>query len=380
MILQLAEYRRIALFSNQSSWLPDQGKYLVEVLHEEGRLRKLFIPEHGFFAEWQDQHKLDAPHYDFLNQDIDIVSLYGSSAESLKPRKQDFEDIDSLLIDIRDAGARYFTFITHLYYLLQAVQESGRNIPVLVVDRPNAAGNQVEGTVLPEKYSSFLGVAGLPHRYGLSIGELARYFKSKLNAEFDLQLMKPENDFWIQPSPNMPLRETVQVYAGQCLFEGTTLSEGRGTTRPFEIFGAPFLSYENVLKIRDEVLAEYPYIKDSFVLRPLQFVPAFHKHAGVVCNGFQLHVTGPGYHSLMLSMLLLRTIQSVSGYDIFLKEPYEYGSDRPAIEILLGDDSLLDFVRGKGNATEIQKYLRENEQAWITECREIGVGGNTKLI
>lgn len=367
-----SEFQNIALFSNHTSWLTTEGKYLAELLSEKKNLRRLFIPEHGFFAECQDQHKLDQPQYDFINNDVDIVSLYGNTEESLKPNHKHFDDIDALIIDIRDAGVRYFTFITHSYYFLQAIQNSDRNIKIIVFDYPNAAGNQVEGTMLPEKYSSFLGVAGLPHRYGLSIGELCLYFKAKLNAGFDLHIEKPENDFWIQPSPNMPTRETVQVYSGQCLFEGTTLSEGRGTTKPFEIFGAPFLSCDNVLKIRNEAVSEYPYAKDSFILRPLQFVPAFHKYRGEICNGFQLHVSGAGYHSLMFSMILLRAIQNITGTDIFLKEPYEYGSNLPAIEILLGDDFLLNFVRGKGNATDIQKYLRVNEELWINKFREIG--------
>lgn len=372
--------KNIALFSNHTSYLPTEGKYLAELLSEKKKLRQLFIPEHGFFAEWQDQHKLNQPQYDFINEDIDIVSLYGNTEESLKPNRKHFEDIDALLIDIRDVGARYFTFITHIYYLLQAVQNSDRNIKIIVVDYPNAAGNQVEGTMLPEKYSSFLGVTGLPHRYGLSIGELSLYFKAKLNADFDLHIEKPENDFWIQPSPNMPTRETVQVYSGQCLFEGTTLSEGRGTTKPFEIFGGPFLSYDNVLKIRDEVLAEYPYTKDSFILRPLQFVPAFHKHGGEICNGFQVHLKGPGYHSLMLSMILLRKIQDHSVENIFLSDSYEYGSDKPAIEILLGDDVLLNFVHGKGEVSEIQQYLREQEQIWFQICRGLSFGATQTVL
>ena len=368
---EVLHHGHLALFCNQTSWHFSSGKYLVEILAQRGILKKLFIPEHGFFSELQDQIKLDETEkYSFLAPEAEIISLYSSKKESLYLQKNDLQDIDVLLIDIQDVGSRYFTYINSLYYLLQHLNGLSSSPSLIIIDRPNPAGRKVEGSKLPEKYSSFLGLEGLPHRHGLTIGELSKYFYAQMKASFSIEVIpfdedEFDNPFLIQASPNFPTHQIAKIYTGQCLFEGSILSEGRGTTKPFEIFGAPFLDWKILEKIREDLSDDFPGINKLYSLRPLQFVPTFNKYAGELCYGFQLHLFENNVHSLFLSMLLLQKIQKNILMDIFRKGIYEYGSELSAIEILLGDDLLLDFINGHVSAKEVKDYLQNSENQWI---------------
>jgi uncharacterized protein YbbC (DUF1343 family) len=277
---------------NHASFDPGLGEYLFTALARGRDLRRLFVPEHGLFAELQDQIPLAGSElYSELGLEADIVSLYGETEGTLTVRPELLEDLDALVVDIHDVGSRYYTYATTLSYIFDVLADTKQSLTVYVIDRPNPAGRQVEGTILTPEFASFVGRPGLPHRPGLTIAELARFYRDQTGAPVEL-IVHPmpataTPDSRIPPSPNMPTAWTPLVYSGQCLLEGTNLNEGRGTTRPFEIFGAPWMDF-----VWTERAPEAP----GALLRPLQYVPTFHKHAGELCHGFQILLDGVPYH------------------------------------------------------------------------------------
>ncbi len=361
----------LAILCNQSSFDYSTGKYLFQILNDRKVLRKIFIPEHGLFAELQDQVKLNQTNnYDFFNLDIPFISLYGSSEKSIHLKKEYLYDLDVLVIDIQDVGCRYYTFLSTINNIFSAIKKHASNIKVYVIDKPNPAGRQVEGTRLQEEYASFIGIPGIPNRHGLTIGELCKYLRSKLNATFELEVITfEENEFYdsfqIAPSPNLPSTTTAQLYSGQCLFEGTILSEGRGTTQPFQIIGAPFLSWKILNQIQRELFENYPYFKNKIALRPLIFIPTFHKYSGENCKGFQLHILQANFHSLLFSLLLIQIINRLTDTDIWKKSKYEFGSDKSAIEILVGDKKIIKCLQNSGDFKKLIPYIQDEENIWI---------------
>lgn len=358
---------RLGLLCNHAAFCLATGRYLWDALAERGRLCRLFVPEHGLFAELQDQVPLAATEtYEGLGLGAEIVSLYGNTEDTLAIAPDQLADLDALVVDIQDVGSRYYTFATTLSYVFDALAASGRELAIFVIDRPNPAGRQVEGTPLSPEYASFVGRPGLPHRHGLTVGELARFYLAQTGAAVQLEVERLRGDeTWsgVAPSPNIPSLSTALVYSGQCLLEGTNLSEGRGTTRPFELFGAPFLDWI--------WQGATPPPARGAVLRRTRFVPVHQKHAGVECHGFQIHLTGGPYHSLAHTLQLLRWIRQRSG-DAFQwrRETYEYRSDRPAIELLAGDDLLLAYLRGSASFDEVQVRLGAAEQEWVSQARQ----------
>lgn len=357
--------KRIGLFCNQVSFDFQEGKYLFQLLSELSRDVTLFIPEHGLFAEQQDQVPVeDLQLYKFFGETVRFVSLYENSKTKTGDIGHHLNGIDALIIDIQDVGARYYTFITTIGEIFKVLIMEKPDLPVIVVDRINLAGRQVEGIRLNAKFSSLIGLMGLPHRYGLTIGELSRYLKSAYRGSFPLEVIKVSNaekELRINPSPNIIGRSTCRVFSGQCLLEGTNLSEGRGTARPFEIFGAPFL---NIMD--PEWVISWNQENREGVLRPILFVPTFHKHAGNICQGFQLHPLEP-FHSLLYSLKMIRALKrEISGFR-WLEGPYEAGSERPAIELLAGDDDLLGFLNDEIDQEIIMTKMRLEEKKWIEQ-------------
>ncbi|TVQ07090.1 MAG: DUF1343 domain-containing protein [Balneolaceae bacterium] len=379
---------RTGLLCNHTAWDTGSGKYLFELIPD---LKRIFVPEHGLFAELQDQEPLvNTAIYRDFGIDAEIVSLYGNDEKSLRVRTEHLDDLEILIIDLQDIGTRYFTFAVTMSYLLEAVQMYQPYLNVIVIDRENPAGLQVEGSPLPGEYESFIGRTGLPHRHGLTIAELALFFHKQLNAGFSLTvvplrgekvrrelpghvtILKQKDspgishpDSWlIAPSPNIPGPVTPLIYSGQCLLEGTNISEGRGTTRPFEIFGAPWLKPVTRLK-KHRGFMECRGAK----LRSLRFVPTFHKWAGQVCGGFQLHLTGQPYHSLLHSLFIIRTIREYFPEFEWREGPYEKGSDKTAIELICGDPSLIDYLNGRGGIKEVKEYLIYSEIKWLAEMK-----------
>jgi uncharacterized protein YbbC (DUF1343 family) len=354
---------RVGILTNQSAYI--NGEYIFESIRSQVDLKVIFMPEHGLFAELQDQVSGKNLRYNYGS--IRLVNLYGDTEESLVAKKKELQELDLVIIAIQDVGARYYTFLTSAFYLMQSIsksnQESSKNTEVLVVDFKNPIGSKVEGTPLSKGFSSFVGVETVPHRHGLSSFALLNYYNQEFSLSLKISKLNPPSvSYWVPPSPNIPTRDTCLVYVGQCLLEGTNLSEGRGTTRPFEIFGAPYLNIQNQAFLNE--LNRYQ--KKMFYLRPLFFQPTFHKYEGQICGGFQLIILNPEkFHSLLFSLHMIRTIKEFFPKKFnFLKGVYEFRSDKPAIELLGGDEKIISFLHGKLSYLELSSYFKHQESIW----------------
>jgi len=305
-----------------------------------GQLNAIFTPQHGYFAAKQDNmiESYDLVHPKF---NIPVFSLYGKTRI---PTPDMMAQIDILLIDIQDVGTRVYTFIYTISYCMEAAKKAGKTIVIL--DRPNPiSGVQVEGNCLEAEFESFVGRYPIPMRHGLTIAEFARYINDTANIHCDLEIVQmngwkrgmyfDNTDLsWVAPSPNMPTVNTAMVYPGQVIFEGTNISEGRGTTQPFEIMGAPFIDNEKLISDIGDLPGIY--------LRPLCFEPTFNKWKGVLCHGFQIHVIDrKKYNSYVSSLKILQAIIRRYPDNFQWKNPpYEYEFDKMPIDLILGSQSI----------------------------------------
>lgn len=376
---------KLGLLVNQSAWHPEKGEYLFETLVKKGNLKRIFTPEHGLFGELQDQVKLDDTNIykGLIPLDVEVVSLYGSNDKTLSAQSSLLTDIDALIIELQDVGSRYYTYNTTILNLFTVLKEKNINLPVFVIDRINPAGRQVEGTMLRKEYTSFIGIEGIPHRHGLTIGEMAGLLHNELNAKFPLHVIshsaqdvsKDLLPWSIPPSPNFPGLFTGHFYSGQCLWEGTNVSEGRGTTRPFEIFGAPFLDCLNNFNSSNGYSGwndpGNPIYDEAVYMRWLKFIPTFHKFAGQTCTGFQLMpVPGVPYNAMAHNLKIIRFVaDNCPGFE-FLEGAYESGNKKSAIEILLGDKILIDYVKGSGKWYDVWEHIKTEEQKWIRKAKK----------
>jgi uncharacterized protein YbbC (DUF1343 family) len=302
------------------------------------RLAAFFGPQHGFLGHTQD-NMVEWQSYSHPRLAIPIYSLYGEHRE---PTSQMLRGLDALLIDLQDIGARYYTFIWTMYLAIKACEREG--IAVVVLDRPNPInGLTTEGPLPDPTYRSFVGLHPLPVRYGQTIGELAGRFREEAFPKTDLHVL-PMRGWersmwfdqtglpWVMPSPNMPSLETATVYPGMCLLEGTNISEGRGTTRPFETFGAPFVDAETFCQELNEVNLAGVYFRETY------FLPTFHKFAGELCGGAQLHVTDRDrFQPFDTGVEIIRRLKKrYPNHFSWKQPPYEYEYDRLPIEVLIG--------------------------------------------
>lgn len=304
------------------------------------KLATVFGPEHGLLGEAQDLIGIRDDN-DPLSG-VRAVSLYGSTVESLRPTAEQVAGLDVLVVDLQDVGSRYYTFPTTMLYCLEEAAKMG--LRVVVLDRPNPiGGDAVEGPTLRPGFESFVGAHPIPIRHGLTVGELARFYRAerKIDVELDVVACKGllrDMDWeatglpWVLPSPNMPTVDTAFVYPGMCLIEGTNLSEGRGTTRPFELCGASGVDARRVCqRLNDERLP-------GVVVRPAWFQPTFQKHAGKRCGGLQLHVTDRRqFRPVATGMAVLAALRHAAGDSFkWRTETYEFVSDPIAIDLLFG--------------------------------------------
>lgn len=377
---------KVGLLCNHTAWHPDTGEYLFETLNKKGILRKVFMPEHGLFGELQDQVKLDnTDAYKKLGLDnCEFVSLYGSTEESLAASKESLESIDALIIELQDVGSRYYTFHTTIYNLFKTLKRNSIDLPIYIIDRINPAGRQIEGTMIREEYSSFIGITGLPHRHGLTTGEIAHLFYNELNAKFPLHIISYEAEnvnkhllpWSIPPSPNIPGLFTAHFYSGQCLWEGTNVSEGRGTTRPFEMFGAPFMEiltqYNKDKKFSNWNDPNHPLYDPAVYIRWTKFIPVAHKYSNETCFGFQLHpVPGAIYNALAHNLRIIKFIKENCPSFSFREGKYEAGNDKTAIELLVGDSLILDWIENGKQWSEIKDHIKVEEQKWIRKGKKV---------
>lgn len=345
------ERKNVGLVCNQGAITLDH-KYAFDIfiqahLERKFSLKAIFGPQHGLFGHTQDNMIEWEGGMKEPKTGASIFSLYGKDR---KPTREMLAGLDVLVLDLRDIGARYYTFIWTLYYCMEACMEVG--IPVVVLDRPNPIGhNFIQGTVLQPEFASFVGLKPLPMRHGKTLGELALHFQAKYLPRTDLTIWCPfgfrrkldytENLMaWSMPSPNMPSSSTALVYPGMCLLEGTNLSEGRGTTRPFETFGAPFLDGWKLCEILNK--KDMPGV----YFRPLEFQPTFQKHAGKICQGAFIHVTDfEDFDPCLTTFEILRECWRLSdGKMAWNPPPYEYEYEKLPIDILAGNTWLREGV------------------------------------
>jgi uncharacterized protein YbbC (DUF1343 family) len=302
------------------------------------RLSALFGPQHGYLGQTQD-NMIEWQGYIHPRLGIPVHSLYGQTRE---PTPEMLEGLDLLLIDLQDIGTRYYTFIWTMYLCMKACAERG--VSVMVLDRPNPInGAAVEGSLPDPSYRSFVGMHPLPVRHGKTVGELAVMFRNEAFPDCDLDVLPMEGWErtmwfdetglpWVLPSPNMPTLDTATVYGGMCLLEATNISEGRGTSRPFELFGAPWIRGEKFATALNALGLPGVYFREAY------FQPTFHKYAGEICAGAQLHVTDRDrFLPFRTGVEIIRHVQA--SYDArfaWKQPPYEYDYDRLPIEVLIG--------------------------------------------
>ncbi len=336
-----------------------------------GRLTTLFSPQHGFFAEKQD-NMIESDHGVDPVLGLPVFSLYGTTRI---PTEAMLDRIDTLLVDLQDVGTRVYTFIYTLSYCMEAAAQYGKK--VVVLDRPNPVGGEaVEGNCLDPAYASFVGRYSLPMRHGLTIGELARLFNRRFGIGCDLQVIAMQGwrrsmDFtatglpWVAPSPNLPTPTAAMVYPGQVIWEGTNISEGRGTTQPFEIFGAPFIDPRQTL---DAMGGRH---QPGIILRPMAFEPTANKWAGRICHGFQIHVQDRHhYRPYWTSLKLLQTIRRLTPEAFQWKAPpYEYEYEKNPFDLITGGSEIRKAVERGEDIEGLARRWQEESDAFIELSR-----------
>jgi uncharacterized protein YbbC (DUF1343 family) len=370
--------RRVALLAHPAS-VTAGLTHSLDALAALGdvRLTAAFGPQHGLRGDKQD-NMVESPDFSDPRLGIPVFSLYGAVR---RPTDAMFDTFDVLLVDLQDLGCRIYTFITTLRYVLEAAARLGKSVWVL--DRPNPVGRPVEGLSLRPGWESFVGAGEMPMRHGLTLGEMGRWFVRRFELEVDYRVVEmtgwqPESApgfgwplgerTWINPSPNAPNLAMARCYPGTVMLEGTTLSEGRGTTRPLELFGAPDLDIGALVAEMHRLAPDW---LDGCRLRPCWFEPTFHKHQGRLCAGLQTHVDDGSYdHATFrpwrLQALAFKALRNLHpGYELWRDFPYEYESDRLAIDLINGSGLLRAWVDDRTALPgDLETLTRVDELAW----------------
>ena len=372
--------KRVALLAHPASVTRDLTHSLDALAACPGvRLSAAFGPQHGLKGDKQD-NMMETPDTVDPRLGIPVFSLYG---EVRRPTGQMMSTFDVILVDLQDLGCRIYTFVTTLLYMLEAAAE--HNKAVWVLDRPNPAGRPVEGTLLQPGWESFVGAGPMVMRHGLTLGEMGHWFIRHFNLDVDYRVIEmegwkpnaasgfgwPEDRIWINPSPNAANLNMARAYAGTVMLEGTTLSEGRGTTRPLEMFGAPDI---DALAVMQEMERLAPDWLAGCKLREISFEPTFHKHAGQLCNGVHIHAEGGFYdHAAFkpwrLQALAFKAIRNLQpDYDLWRDFPYEYVFDKLAIDVINGGPALREWVDDlKALPGDLDAFAAADETSWSTE-------------
>jgi uncharacterized protein YbbC (DUF1343 family) len=363
---------KVALLVHQASVNSDL-RYTWDVFSnfDKVKVKALLAPQHGLFGETQD-NMIEWEDFRDPSTGLPVYSLYGKSR---KPLPYMLEGIDGIVVDLQDVGSRYYTYIWTLYLVMESALENGKF--VVVLDRPNPIGGlEIEGPVLKEAYSSFVGLKPLPVRHGMTIGEIALLFKGEYLRDINLFVLKMENWSrnyfwedtgleWVNPSPNMPSEKTALLYPGICLLEATNISEGRGTTRPFEILGAPFINpYELV-----EALENYSL--EGVYFRPLYFIPTFNKFAGEKCGGLQIHIRDKkALKPFKIGVVIIKVIKELyPDYFRWREPPYEYEFKKLPIDILAGSNHLREALDRGDPIEEMETWWKLEGEVFNKEVR-----------
>jgi uncharacterized protein YbbC (DUF1343 family) len=373
--------KRVALVAHPASVTENLTHSLDALIAAGVNVTSAFGPQHGLKGDKQDNMVETADELD-PTYNIPIFSLYG---EVRRPSAQMMSTADVFLFDLQDLGCRIYTFVTTLLYMLEAAAQQGKSVWVL--DRPNPAGRPVEGTLLIPGHESFVGAGPMPMRHGMTLGEMGHWFIDhfKLNVDYRVIQMEgwqpdsapgfgwPDSRIWINPSPNAANLNMARAYAGTVMLEGTTLSEGRGTTRPLELFGAPDIDAKSVLAEMQRFAPEW---LAGCAIREVFFEPTFHKHAGKLNNGLQFHAEGSFYdHAAFrpwrLQALGFKAIRRLyPDYPLWRDFPYEYVFDRLAIDVINGGPALREWVDdATSEAGDLDAIASLDEAEWIEESR-----------
>jgi uncharacterized protein YbbC (DUF1343 family) len=374
--------RRVALVAHPASVTADLTHSVDALMAAGVNITAAFGPQHGMKGDLQD-NMMESPDYTDPVYGFPVFSLYG---EVRRPRGQWMNTFDVVLIDLQDLGCRIYTYVTTLLYVLEAAAEHGKEVWVL--DRPNPAGRPIEGLTLRPGWESFVGAGPMPMRHGLTLGELGRWFIHHFKLDVAYRVIEmdgwatdlapgfgwPLHDrAWINPSPNAPNLSMARAYAGTVMLEGATLSEGRGTTRPLELFGAPDVDAKAVIA---EMHRLAPQWLGGCVLRDMWFQPTFHKHVGQLCSGVQIHVEGPHYHHAAfrpwrVQALGFKAIRSLyPDYDLWRDFPYEYAFGKLPIDVINGSPLLREWVDDtEATPGDLDTLTTPDETAWAEETR-----------
>lgn len=373
--------RRLALLAHPASTTEDMTHSLDALAAmQDLDITAAFGPQHGLRGDKQD-NMIESPHFNDPVHGIPVFSLYGAVR---RPTDEMMGTFDVLLVDLQDLGCRIYTFVTTLLYVLEAAAKHDK--AVWILDRPNPVGRPVEGLKLRQGWESFVGAGPLPMRHGLTLGELGQWFVNTYALDVECKIIRmdgwrPDDEpgygwplgerTWINPSPNAPNLWMARCYAGTVMLEGTTLSEGRGTTRPLELFGAPDIDAERLLR---EMHSLAPQWLSGCKLRTCWFEPTFHKHVGKLCAGIQIHVEDQNYHHeafrpwrlQALAFKALRRLQP--GYPLWRDFPYEYERDRLAIDVINGSPLLREWVDdANAEPEDLEAITTPVEDAWREE-------------
>ena len=372
--------KRVALVAHPASVTRDLT-HSLDALGALGdiRLTAAFGPQHGLRGDKQDNMVESEDFIDPVHE-IPVFSLYG---EVRRPTPAMMASFDVVLIDLQDLGCRIYTFITTLLYMLEAAAEHGKSVWVL--DRPNPAGRPIEGTTLLPGWESFVGAGPIPMRHGLTLGELGHWFIDHFKLDVDYRVIEmegyrpdaapgfgwPADRVWVNPSPNAPGLNMARCYAGTVMLEGATLSEGRGTTRPLELFGAPDLDARGVIATMRDLAPQW---LAGCTLRDIWFEPTFHKHRGALCAGVHIHAEGDAYdHQAFrpwrIQALAFKAIRALfPDYDLWRDFPYEYAFGKRPIDVINGGPALREWVDDAGaEAGDLDALTVPDEQAWEIE-------------
>ena len=367
------EGRRVAWLANSTTVMPDLVHAVDRSLAEGLDIVRIFGPEHGLRGGAQDMLHVDTD-LDPLTG-IPTVSLYGATEQSLRPKAADLAGVDVVLIDLQDIGSRYYTYAYTAAYMVEACTNAG--VEAWVLDRPNPIGGlEVEGNVVQPEFTSFVGAFPIATRHGMTLGELSKLLAARYGWQDALTVVEmrgwergmffDETGLpWVLPSPNMPTLDTALVYPGQCLLEGTNLSEGRGTTRPFELFGAPWVEAQALYDTLGEKAADLPGV----AWRTTAFEPTFQKHARKTCCGLQLHVTDrQQFKPLRTAIVLLQALLELFPDDFgWREEVYEFVADRLAIDLLLGDQIVRLAIEDQMPIGELEVLLNGSRAQFDAE-------------
>lgn len=369
---QLVRNRNIGIVAHPASVTSRLIHILPALLAKGATVTALFGPEHGFGGEAQDMEPVDTPSCGPMG--IDLYSLYGSSADSLSPSADVVGQLDALVVDLVDVGARYYTFVWTAVLCLEICKKCGTQM--ILLDRPNPLnGEAVEGTPQEDGFLSFVGLRKVPVRHGLTVGEMVTMVAAHEDASgiltvvpmkgWQRHMFYDETGLpWVAPSPNMPSLNTALVYPGQCLLEATWCSEGRGTTLPFECFGAPDINNEHLVShLMDQALP-------GVYFRPMSFKPMFQKHAGAVCPGAQLHITDRRrFLPFRTGVAIVSALKKIAPDQFrWRNAPYEFVSDIPAMDLLCGSAVIRKGIES-GLSTEELACTWEHGESQFREVK-----------